>query len=746
MLGRWLRRFGPSVLLAHALAVLVLAHVHYSGWCPKAQAWFWYELAVALGVWPVCIAFVNRLLRPTFAALPVDQRRWFLAIAIGLGSGIAAWWAGVLENTLWLHGEPVRTILGVVLALSRWLAVTAGVAGLLCVTVRVMRGGELVESEPERQRGRLAVPRWRSGSDKASSLLAFLLFLAAVNAFAIWYVRQERIVYYWDYMVYWTKTAELAETLRTESLGDVLDGLRRATQGDDYGPIPALLPAVAAVLFGDSRLVYILAVANLYLVGFALAAVLFVRRMVPNAGAVATVIPLLAVLLCPVAWMPLLRGYLDIGGAAIAVLVVLAYLRKPAGELGWPRAIQLALLLVALTLFRRWYSFFVVAFFFVAGLDTGLAALRGYYQFGWREAIRRAAPLGLAGLWAFALLFAVAGGWVIRAATTNYAADYYAYKSLDPLPDRARLIVDNCGPGTVALAVLGLLVLLAFRDTRRPAIVIAGMVPVMAYHFLRTQDPGPHHYYLFLPAFVLLPSLAWARVSCLVSPYFHWPLVLFPTLAGLAAMFVMFHPQGLDDHERLRPAVSRLHFPPLTRHDLPELVRLLRAADVATPDGGSLAVASSSLAISPTTIATADRSIGEPVIDRRKLRITPEVDRVSGFPEGFFQADVILVVDPPQWHLRPEEQQVVVITAESLLQQRDIGNAFDRLPGEYRLFDPQHQQGVTAYLYRRSRPIAQADFDAYVARLKAAHPSRWRLSDPPPGLEKFLGFPLPKDE
>jgi len=567
-----------------------------------------------------------------------------------------------------------------------------------------------------------------------------------VNAFVVWYVSQERIVYYWDYMVYWTKTVELAAKLQTESPGDALDGMRRATQGDDYGPAPALLPAIAAVLFGDSRLVYILALANLYLVGFAATSVMFVRRMVPNAGAIATVIPLLMVLLCPVPWMPLLRGYLDIGGAAIAVLVLFAYLQKPAGELGWHRAIQLALLLVALTLFRRWYSFFVVAFFFMAGLDTGLAALRGVFQIGWREAIRRAAPLGLAGFWAFALLFAIAGGWVIRAATTNYAADYYAYKSLDPLPDRVGIIVDNCGPGYVALAVVGFLVLLAFRDMRRPAILIAGMVPVMAYHFLRTQDPGPHHYYMFLPAFVLLPSLAAARVSCWISPYFRWPLLVIPTIAGIVAMFVMFHPEGIVQNERFRPAVSRLHFPPLTRPDLPELIRLLRAADAATPEGGSITVASSSLAISPTTISTADRSLGEPVINRKKLRITPEVDRVSSFPEGFFQADVILVVDPPQWHLRMEEQQVVVLTAESLLQQRDFGKAFDRLPGEYRLFDPQRQQEVTAYLYRRVRAIAQTDFDAYAARLKAAQPTHPRLGEPPPGIDKYLGFPLPVEK
>jgi len=45
---------------------------------------------------------------------------------------------------------------------------------------------------------------------------------------------------------------------------------------------------------------------------------------------------------------------------------------------------------------------------------------------------------------------------------------------------------------------------------------------------------------------------------------------------------------------------------------------------------------------------------------------------------------------------------------------------------------------VIAFIYRRARPIPKADFEEYVAKLKAAHPTRTRLSEPPPGLERYL--------
>ena len=48
-------------------------------------------------------------------------------------------------------------------------------------------------------------------------------------------------------------------------------------------------------------------------------------------------------------------------------------------ELPWHRVILLAGLLVGMTLFRRWYSFFVVAFFLVAGVLFVLGGLAGFF-------------------------------------------------------------------------------------------------------------------------------------------------------------------------------------------------------------------------------------------------------------------------------------------------------------------------------------------------------------------------------
>jgi hypothetical protein len=727
--ARWTGVGVASVVVAHALAISAVSHCHYLFNPPTRQGWFYLELVLAASLWPAL-----RWATPRVWEVAREAPLTRLGGPLALGLFVCCWWSGQVTDTLWLHGPAVRAVLGPVLAVADWITVSTVYAGLLTLTIAAVPPPPSLPAA--RDNGR-ADPRGGPGRVRPwLPLLAFALFLAAANAFTAWYIGRERTLYYWDYMVYWTRSADLAEALREQPPGEVWDQFRQGAQNDDYGPIPAALPAAVMAVFGDSRLVYILAVVNFYLSGYAIAAWLFVRRFAPAAGFAAGVAPLLVLLLSPLLWGPLLRGYLDVGGAALGVLALLVYLSRPAGRLTGPRVVLLAGLLVGMALFRRWYSFFVVAFFLVAGAETAAAALRGWLRGGWREAVRRMAPLVLTGAWAGVLLASLAAGWAYRAATTDYADTYAAYQMYATAAGRAWVAVEHCGLGAGAAAVAGLLAAICYRPARRPALVIAATTPLALALFVRVQGMGPHHYYLLLTAYVLLPALALASLPVWV----RWPAMVVATAFGVATMIVGFHPDGGPVRERLGPAASPLVYPPMTRDDLPEMYRLIHyVGEQAERADGNVAVVASSLTINGTMFATADRTFREPLLRRDRVLIGGEVDRVNNFPTLFLQADVLVVADPPQIHLRPGEQQAVVITAESLLNRTDIGKAFDALPEEFRLRD-----GVMVMVYRRARAIPHEDFVAYCERLRAAHPTRPVFFTPPPGIEEYLRYPLPR--
>ncbi|OWK37727.1 hypothetical protein [Fimbriiglobus ruber] len=719
-----------AVVLAHAAALTIVCHYHYFAPPPTRQLWVWLELGLSVFFWLPARLYVFRVLASGYRAVEATEHRTFVAIPCVLGFVVARWWAGTFADTLWLHPVVVHEILDVVLAAAHAALLAAAYGGLVTALVlsdKFLGGGsQAVPSMPPDPIA--AVPNDRPAGSLRGWLI-FALLLGAANAFVVWYIGQEHVAYYWDYMVYWTRASDFAEVIRVAP-ETAWDRFRLSVRNDDYGLTPAVLPALFEAVFGDSRLAYILAIVNLYLAAVAVAGWWFVRRFAPTAPAALVVaVPAVVTFTSPIAWAPLLHGYLDIGGVAIATVALTLYLSHPVGRLRWHHILTLAALLALLALFRRWYTFFIVAFVLLAGLESVAAFARTYSRDGWRKAIRGLWAVGSIGFGFLLLIISFAEPWVERVLKTNYAADYTAYHTEEPFAVRAGHVLNNCGPGFLAAALAGLVVLVCFQTTRRPALFVAALYPIILTHFLRTQEFGPHHHYLLLPAYLLLPSLALTRVLTPAAPAVRWLSVsVVGGLGGLAAA-VMFVPALVPWREPLRPVISGLDNTPIVRNDLPEFLRMVRYLGAATAaDGGKVTLIGSSLTINVSMLYTADQSFREPLLPRERVLFCSEVDRVGGFPAALFQAEVVAVAAPLQTHLRESEQQAVVIATDSLLNHKDVGNAFEKLPASFHL-----DHGVTVYVYRRVRPVAANDFKAFCARLEAAHPDVPVFFQPPVG-------------
>lgn len=74
---------------------------------------------------------------------------------------------------------------------------------------------------------------------------------------------------------------------------------------------------------------------------------------------------------------------------------------------------------------------------------------------------------------------------------------------------------------------------------------------------------------------------------------------------------------------------------------------------------------------------------------------------------------------PIPYHLRPSDQQIVGIPAESFLNGTDIAWAFEQLPEVFTI-----ENGIRVYLYRKTRPIAPEEVEPFSERLRAAYPDR----------------------
>jgi hypothetical protein len=94
----------------------------------------------------------------------------------------------------------------------------------------------------------------------------------------------------------------------------------------------------------------------------------------------------------------------------------------------------------------------------------------------------------------------------------------------------------------------------------------------------------------------------------------------------------------------------------------------------------------------------------------------PDVDAVDGPPSaGLKDCAIIIVGDPVQTHLNPDDQQTVVLPSREMLTGQGIGAKFRRTGDVFHL-----ENGVSAIVFERLTPLDDADIAALQSRWRAA--------------------------
>lgn len=719
-----LSRPGPGARLARVLPFLAGPAVSFS-----AVSHFWPLLEVRLTrqLWFVAVLFgavalagpVVWLVRAVGRGWAVESRagrRQALAACVGFAALLTCGIGQRVGDNLWLQTPPVRAVLSPAL----WASDTA--------TLTLVLGGLLVVAYPPRPAAP-APDRGPLTRGRVGLVVVAALTLAWISV-AVWqFVAHERTAHYWDYAGYWLTCSAYAETLG-RSPATAWWQLFDSFGASDYTLLPALPPSLVMAFAGDGRLAYELAVGTLYGGAVALAAVLAVASVARGFGfvvgpAAAAGVAGLAVT-SPVIWDPTFRGYLDLGGVALALAVLAVYLSRPAAQLRWQHVLAVGALLAALMLFRRWYSFWVVAFLVVALAEAALvtvgrslSARRFAFRLGdWRAVVVAA---GIA----FVLFAAFAWPTLRRVAATDYADIYAGYRSPADIWERLDSLLREIGYGYAVAYVVAAAIVVARPGGRRAGLFATAVLPVVLAHFYRVQDMGPHHRLLLAPSYLLVGGLA--IVQLLRAPR----AVRAVGLGGVGALAVTgfalsFLPGLGPTRAALEPWVIRKPVYPEVRDDIGELLALTDDVERVCADrDATFVVLASSVTLNQMHVLTARQSLGLPRPATSRQLILSEVDKVSGFPDTFFDCAVVVAADPPQLHLRAEEQVIVQILARQVWAGDGLGGAFERLPKVYVLKD-----GVRAQVFVRRRAYTPNEVDDFCRTLRDAHPAKPFVSTP----------------
>jgi len=419
-------------------------------------------------------------------------------------------------------------------------------------------------------------------------------------------------------------------------------------------------------------------------------------------------------------WVPALWGYPDVGGCLLAAAALALWLRRP--DLPTPRAgaVAVGCLLAVLASFRRWYLLWSAAAIVVALFE----ALRLRPRSARREQLTSwlvmAATTGVA----YTLL---SFEHLRRASSTDYRDAYSAYRTGPYLVGNLRLLGSELGPLHLALALVGALVLLRspVLSARRSAAFVTLQAVVVLLAFSLIQDFAHTHYALLFPALALLGAAGWL-LPWWRSPWrWPWRLGVAGLLVGnLAAVFV---PAAATPSRPWRWlfAADRVH--PEVRTDLPQLARLLDLLAARTGGDDRIYVLASSPVLNSDILRRADLSFGYASPASARVLPAHDVDRRDGFPFAALDARLVVIAEPVQYHLAPEDQRVVGVLAAEIASCHGIGACYRRLSDEIHL-----QPDVTVRLFERQAAPPRSAVDSLLRSFRRWYPHHERLFPVPP--------------
>ncbi len=572
-------------------------------------------------------------------------------------------------------------------------------------------GGEVATAGVPVRGIRAAGPRWAW----AIHVLGVAILIIGVIALTYVYVSAEHTLYTWDFHEYTTRLQTTYTDLTRSPLTAFVKIYLSTSQ--EYNLLPAVPMLPLRLILGGSRLAFEINTGLVFVVPFGLSVGWIASRTISGPRPAVFWTAVLVALATPYTWVAILRGFVDLGAAALIAMAIGLYVGDPRLTRLW-RPLAIGVLLAAAVLFRRPFAYDGIALCAAIGLmvlvRAGVAARTDP-----RVAVRALGGdllrVGLIAVGGLVTFVAIGHRLLGRLLLEDYGTLYQGY-----VRDAAN-VIGWLGSGygwlSVVLAVVGFVV--SWRITKGNEglhfVALYGAILVALWASVVGQEDVHYAAHFVAPVAIGLTALAWAIWRAALSR------VAVPATAALSLVLVVNLVAGLSTLVPGNGSIARTLLaapnPPLIRTDYDEMIRL--AGDlrrVAGSDAPVLVIGSTD-GFSDDTIVIADevsRGDAQPLF----VLTSPHVDSRDRYPlTVLLAASVVVLPDPLPLPLAPDRQGVQRVMHDFFASSSPIADAFRPLPAAYLLED-----GTRVRLFERTRPTTLAEATAALATIRTYTP------------------------
>jgi hypothetical protein len=540
----------------------------------------------------------------------------------------------------------------------------------------------------------------------------------------MYFISQERYIYFWDTANYSDKCRVLRDLFANNPL-EALKTLFHSVRRDEYNYLAALFLLPFNFAFGNGRLSYILSITDTYAIPaaffFGVLLMKIVRPREKESLAVFFIVLLTVALFAPL-WNPLLRGYPDVVGVLIInALLLLLFAGRSIDQCNVSRLVAIGVLLAFLVLLRRWYAYWVVSFFIAIAIER-LLFLFPKHRLDLKHYRPSARSIFVVGAVSAGLFFLAATPVAKKMLVTDYSDIFSAYKVNVTVAQSFMRWYHYFGFSFVMLSLFGVAQSIFGSNTRRISMFLLIQSIAAFLLFSRVQDFGSQHYYLFVPTMIVFISLSAISVYLRLNKRIlrilflgGYTLILF---LNFSVVFIQKASDYLDKIAFLLP--GERHFP-YFRSDMNEIALLVDILEniARTKRDGHVYTVASSIVFNDDILRNACLSLGKSSEICGNVLPASHVDKRDGFPQQFLASELVLVAEPVQYHLRPDDQTVVGVLTDHILNQKGIGKSYRKLPYEVVL-----NENVRVLVYEKIHPFGKSDLENLSKMFMERYPDR----------------------
>lgn len=544
------------------------------------------------------------------------------------------------------------------------------------------------------------------------SILSVMLLIITVIQ-----LKSTRFAYYWDYVGYYENSLSVIYHFG-ESFALGIKKVIYTIFYSDYNYLAAILPSILMAILGSNRTTYTVGITIFYYIPFIFIFLMTVKPLYEKSK-YKNVYMIISTLAC----LPLLMylnymGYVDAGGL-ILILILFKITKKC--DFGIKNNIIIGTILMILFFFRRWYMFYIISFlvtlfifdlysFIKYGADKEkfLKYLKKYLAIG----ITMLVIVVLTVVLNFILFkndptFKLEWGnfYIVKLLFNNYGDLYAGYNR--PLSSDLIGIGNKFGYITVALVVFSIVIAIKKQKNIKGVLFLSIQTILCFVLFENTQSHDVHHYLLYVANIMLSISYILANSNRKVTKGIVISILCLNIILSIPICYESPLVKGLRKHL----IINSIDLNALSRDDLEEFEKV-NDEITRLSEGGTkkIYINASSNVINDSMIYSYDKTTGKSFESKSFLLEVSHVDSRDSVPKTLKEAYIVMVTNPDQLHMVPENQRIITYINKVFLDEQYsniLANKFEKI-------ETMKIGQVNIYFYKKINEITDNEYDLFI--------------------------------